>query len=177
MKNKLFHWLIFIPVAIIFLGCGNQNLPAEESCNFVVNKANRRVSWVRMPVQMYADDSLSWEQVEAVEYAMEVWNRQFDRDVLQLIGRTDQLPVPKLNSEGKVISDSYNGIYVVDQSVFVNSEGRDEQARASLSFRGDYIFEADILIDASEDFYIAEDENDRQDGKVEFISLMIHELG
>src|SRR5690606_36910417 len=133
MKAK-FAWLILFPVAMIFLGCGKQ-LPSEEPCNFVVNSASRRVSWVRMPVRFYVDDTLSDEQYYGIQAAMDVWNAQFTSPVFELIGMTTQLPEPQLTGDGKVVADGYNGIYIVDQAVFTNTNEKDEQARASLSFR------------------------------------------
>lgn len=176
MKLKFSSWLLLIPVAMIFLGCG-RNLPSEEACNFVVNSASRRVSWVRMPVRFYVDDTLSDEQYYGIQAAMDVWNAQFTKPVFELIGMTTQLPQPMLTADGKVVADGYNGIYIVDQSVFTNTSEKDEQARASLSFRGDYIFEADILIDGSENFYIGDEPKAASEGLLEFKSLLIHELG
>ena len=162
---------------MLFTGCGEQQLPAEESCNFVVNSASRRVSWVRMPVKFYVDDSLTVEQMEAIEDAMDIWNEKFDSTVLQVIGITKQLPQPMLSPDGKMVSDGYNGIYIVDESIFTNTVEKDEQARTNLSFRGDFIFEADILIDGSENFYIGDKEKSSSEGLLEFKSLMVHELG
>lgn len=175
MKAK-FAWLILFPIAMIFLGCGKQ-LPSEEPCNFVVNSASRRVSWVRMPVRFYVDDTLSDEQYYGIQAAMDVWNAQFDSKVFELIGMTTQLPQPILTKDGKVIADGYNGIYIVADEYFTNTAQKDEQARTSLSFRGDYIFEADILIDGSENFYIGDEQKTASEGLLEFKSLMIHELG
>lgn len=162
---------------MLFIGCGEQQLPSEESCNFVVNSASRRVSWVRMPVRFYVDDSLTFEQLEAIQYAMDVWNEKFDSTVLQVIGITKQLPEPDFALDGKMISDGFNGIYIVDKELFTNNDKTDEQARTNLSFRGDFIFEADILIDGSEDFYIGDEKKPAMEGLLEFKSLMIHELG
>lgn len=159
--------------------------PAEDSCNFVQNSFQRRVSWARLPVRFYLDKSSfapdDQEKADiyynAVKEAMDVWNAQFEQPVLELIGRTDDLPDPRLNESGRVIADGYNGIYRVERSVFENTNVKDEQARTSISFRGDFIYEADILIDASESFYFEDRALDPSQGLIQFKSLLIHEFG
>ena len=51
------------------------------------------------------------------------------------------------------------------------------RARASISFRGDYIYEADVLIDVSEAFYFEDEALPASSGRIQFKSLIIHELG
>ncbi len=71
----------------------------------------------------------------------------------EMIGRTNALPAVRIDSKGETVPDGYNGIYLVSKEVFSNTEDQDEQARTSISYRGDYIYEADILIDVSESFF------------------------
>lgn len=177
MKRK-FHWILLLPLVAFSMGCADQPSP-EEPCNFVTNQYSRRVSWARMPVQFYVDSQVSDQQRDAIIEAMEVWNNAFDRPVFQYIGRVlpGELPPPALNADGRVIPDGYNGIYVVDKDVFENTASKDEQARTSISFRGDFIYEADILIDASEQFYFEDRELQSSAARIHFKSLMIHELG
>ncbi|MCB0377687.1 MAG: matrixin family metalloprotease [Bdellovibrionales bacterium] len=176
MIRKLIASSILFLMFAITTGCGQQ-LPPEESCNFVTNSLNRRVSWYRMPIQFYVDDSLSNEQYDAVLKATEIWNSHFNGSVFQIIGRTGQLPEPELDGQGRVIPDGYNGIYMVKPELFSNSLARDEQGKTSLSFRSDFIYEADILLDASENFYIGDQTLSSSSGKVELISLLVHEMG
>lgn len=107
---------------------------------------------------------------------MDVWNREFTAPVFEILGQKD-LPNPRVNDDGRVVPDGYNGVYVVDPDVFENTNFRDEQARTSISFRGDYIYEADMLIDGSELFYYSEAEARSSARRVQFKSLMVHELG
>ena len=175
MIKKTFIWIV-LAVTLVAGGCGQQP-PPEESCNFVQNQFGRRVSWARMPIQFYTDQSISDKQHHEIIAAMKVWNDHFDRPVFELIGRTSDLAPPKMDGEGKVVSDGYNGIYMADPNLFENSSKKDEQARTSISFRGDFIFESDILIDSSESFFYEDFEVRSSTGKVHFKSLMIHELG
>ena len=171
--------IALIPILFSLVACTNPP-PAEESCNFVQNSFKRRVSWARTPIKFYADKTITDEQYKGVLDAMEVWNQEFDRPVFELIGRTGDtkgLPAPRLNAEGRVISDGYNGIYRVEKAVFANTSEKDEQARTSISYRGDFIYEADILIDGSEQFYYQDLATQASDKKIQFKSLLIHELG
>ena len=175
--NAKFLKLAALATALMMLtGCPNPP-PAEEDCNFVQNAFKRRVSWARMPVRLYADDSITDEMYRGIVAAMEVWNKEFDGPVLQLIGRTTQLQEPTLNSLGRVVPDGYNSIYVVAKDLFQNTKNTDEQARTSISFRGDFIYEADILIDGSETLYYENASQSASSGAVHFKSLMIHEFG
>lgn len=179
LKVALFSSLLFLTA------CPNPP-PAEDPCNFVQNSLKRRVSWARTPIVLYVDDSLlsidvgergELAALDSLSEAVEFWNDQFDTPVFNLVGLTDQLPDPQLAADGRVIPDTFNGIYVVEPQVFRNTTGRDEQARTSINFRGDFIYEADILIDSSERFYFEDQNQPAGLGEVQFKSLMIHELG
>jgi hypothetical protein len=170
-----------LPLLFLLTACPSPP-PAEESCNFIQNSLGRRVSWARTPIPFYIDmgsfdgpnnEDFYWGVVDA----MEAWNAQFDRPVFQLVGRTMDLPIPILNAEGRVIPDGFNGIYRVEKELFENTASTDEQARTSISFRGDFIYEADILVDGSEQFYFENTTRDSRERRVQFTSLMIHELG
>jgi hypothetical protein len=178
MNRFLRPFILLSCLSLMVLACAKQP-PAEESCNFVQNQYGRRVSWARMPIRFYADETISNEEYVGIEKAMNVWNNLFNKPVFELIGRTvpGQLTPPRLNSEGRVIADGFNGIYIADATFFTNSSQKDEQARTSISFRGDFIYEADVLIDASENFYFEDKEIQSSSRKVSFESLMVHELG
>jgi len=164
---------------MLLAACG-KTPPAEESCNFIMNRFNRRVSWAETPIRFYADSSINDNMYRDIIEAMEIWNRQFDRPVFEMIGRTNALPGIRLDTKGETVPDGYNGIYVVSPEIFNNTEDHDEQARTSISYRGDYIYEADILIDASESFFYGSSYGYSLvdiSRKVSFLSLMVHELG
>ncbi len=174
--TKLRNSILLITTLFMLTACPNPP-PAEEACNFVQNSFNRRVSWIRFPIRFYADDSISDDMFRGIVEAMNVWNEEFNQPVFELIGRTHNLPNPRLSGQGQVIPDGYNGIYVVSSETFENTASKDEQARTSISFRGDYIYESDILIDSSEEFYFEDAAIQATSGLVQFKSLMVHELG
>ncbi len=182
MKRSLTRSLLLLPF-LLLTACPNPP-PAEESCNFVQNSFQRRVSWAKLPVKFYIHKGSFAGPNEddyyiAIKEAMDVWNAKFDQPVLELLGRTDdeKLKPARLNDQGRVIADGYNAIYRVDRDVFENTSVKDEQARTSISFRGDYIYEADVLIDASERFYFEDVAIQASEARVQFKSLMIHEFG
>lgn len=175
MKPKTYLTLALGLLTILSLqGCGNP--PAQESCNFVQNQFGRRVGWAQMPIRFYADSSVDRQQFRVIVESMEIWNRYFDRPVFEMIGRTSDLPEPRLTADGRVVPDGFNGIFMAHPDNFQRSPYRTEQARASISFRGDFIYEADILIDSSQDFFYTDNPEDGQ-GRIHFKSLIVHELG
>lgn len=174
--NQTFNKFILSLLTLLVLGCA-QEPPAQEACNFVQNQFGRRVSWARLPVQFYAAPSISDRQFHVIREAMQVWNDHFDQPVFEMIGRAPQLPAPRINSDGKVASDGFNGLYIASPDDFEKSPFRDEQARASISFRGDFIHECDILVDSSEDFFYENEKSRMSQGRIHFKSLVVHELG
>lgn len=178
MLRVLQTFILFLTVVgtMVLCGCADQP-PAEEACNFVQNRMNRRVSWARMPIVFYADSNITAQQETEIREAMAIWNDLFKPNkVFELVGRSKQLPQPVMNN-GEVIPDGYNGIYIANKDIFENSNVKDEQARTSISFRGDFIYESDILIDESESFFYANNEIKSSEGKISFKSLIVHELG
>ena len=176
---KQFSLFTLISVLMLLAGCGKIP-PAEESCNFIMNKFNRRVSWSQTPIRFYVDSSINDNMYRDTLKAMEIWNKQFNEPIFQMIGRTNALPALRIDSEGEALPDGYNGIYLVSKEVFQNTNTHDEQARASISYRGDHIYEADVLIDASESFFYGSGHDVsimEKSQKVSFLSLMVHELG
>ena len=189
--KKLIRIALLISSLFIFTACPNPPA-AEEPCNFVQNSFSRRVAWARFPIVLYADDSVlnipvgldsngdprdPLTAVYALQEAVLFWNEELGTEVFELRGITSQLPDPELGSDGRMIPDTYNGIYLVGPEIFQNTSGRDEQARTSINFRGDFIYEADILIDSSEMFYFEDRDISPATRQVQFKSLMIHELG
>ncbi len=176
MNLKLKTLFTLLSLSLLLGACADKP-PAEEPCNFVMNSNQRRVSWAQMPIRFYADTSLSDQQFFETKAAMEVWNKEFNRPVFELIGLTRELPPPLFHTDGRVVADGYNGIYVMPGENFENTREKNEQARTSISFRGDYIYESDVLIDASEKFYYQDQEIRSSTQSVHYKSLLVHELG
>ena len=172
---------------LAFTGCGEKAAPPEEACNFILNKAHRRVSWSSTPIHFYLDDSVNNEQRKDILKAMEIWNNYFDRPVFHLM-ESIELSNPEMNAKGQTIPDERNVVYILPGEFFEKTGGmhssdddeHNEQGRTSISYRGDDIYEADILIDASESFFYGDGGELGAMGistKVSFLSLMVHELG
>ena len=182
----------FMALSFLMMACQN-SLPAEQSCNFVVNQQGRRLSWARSPIVFHMDQDSFAQNPDRAGYrqeileAMEFWNEEFSEPVFRLVDTPREAGQPHIKPQfdgrGQVIPDGFNTIYMVDKEVLAqtgNNTHLDEQARATISSRGDHIYEADILIDASEKFYFEDESRDREanpENRIHFRSLMIHELG
>lgn len=152
---------------VAFQGC--DNAPPEEKCFFVQNKKQRRVSWASLPVSFYVDDSFTWEQYRAIESAAKRWNDRFSSAVFVIKGRSTNLGKP--NAKGEPPQDGINAIYMLSDARGMKAL---EQARTILHHQGDYLHETDIIVNGKLSYYVGED---RQKDKIEFESLMVHELG
>ena len=164
MIRKALALLILSAFALALQACGTPIAP-EEACNFVQNGQQQRVSWgAQLPVVVYIDSSVPPEFFEAIRDAAMEWNRSIGRDVLKIGGWTQAGERPA--------QDGANIIH------FLNSwepNRSNEQARTTVYWAGDRIFEADIRINNFNfDFFggavpIA--------GRVDMQSLMVHEFG
>ena len=188
MKSKSSIVLILTSLALMLSSCADRP-PAEESCNFVQNSFGRRVSWATLPLKFYVDErAMSPQHIVGLKAAAQVWNDALGRNAIELICSTNdpsdlacvtsQLPAPEFDADGKTIPDGFNGIYFMDGPNFEKDGTRDEQARTSIAFRGDFMFEADILIDLTEDFFFGtEQQLSSSRTKISFESLLVHEFG
>ncbi len=156
---------LFVLVAACSLALGLQACAprAQESCNFVQNSYGQRVSWAKDPITLYADNSVPAEALPSIRRAMETWNRALGGQALQLGGWV---------SGGKPGRDGSNVIY------WFRAWQKDrpfEQARTTIHWMSTDIYEADIKINGENFSYAFGDHPVA--GRVDFESLMLHELG
>lgn len=163
-------WLRFA-IATALLGsflalqaCGKKVNP-EESCNFVQNSELQRVSWgANTPVLIYVDSSVPGIYFGAIRAAVEEWNNSIGREVLRIGGWT--------NKGGAPANDGANIIYWLTTW---EAARPNEQARTTVHWAGDRIYEADIRINAKDfDYFWGEQP---MSGRVDIQSLVLHELG
>lgn len=162
--RKLLPLTILVLFAFGLQACAQKPAP-EESCNFVQNSEQQRVSWgAQTPVTLYVDPSVPSVYNDAVLAAAEVWNKAVGRDVLKIVIGADTNPNPG--------QDGHNVIY------YLKTWERDrsnEQARTTVYWSGDRIYEADVRINARDfDFFWGDEVNQ---GRVDMESLLVHEFG
>lgn len=164
MVVRLFALTFLIATGLFLQACGQQPSP-QESCNFVQNNDFQRVSWgSNVPVVMYIDSSVPSHFFEAIRIAAGRWNQVVGREILKIGGWT--------NGAGQPSQDGANVIY------FLNSwepDRSNEQARTTVYWAGNRIYEADIRVNASDFKFFWGPES--VPGRVDIESLMIHELG
>jgi hypothetical protein len=168
VKLRLSSLTILIAIsALLNQGC-MRKLPPQESCNFVQNPEQQRVSWnKKVPVKLYLHESVPPEAYAAMDKAIAEYNIKLGggREVFRIIARGASGALdPK--------RDGYSMVYWFKSW---DPARRTEQARTTIYWTGDEIFEADIRVNAANFSYsIGETTNPTE---VDLASLMVHEFG
>jgi hypothetical protein len=154
---------ILASLALGLQACGITPSP-QDSCNFVQNGDQQRVSWgSSTPVVLYVDSTVPDTYFDAIKAAADIWNKAAGREVLKIGGWT--------NREGGGGPDGVNLIYFQR-----NWDGdRAEQARTTIYWAGDRIYEADVKVN-DRDFQFTGGDTPEV-GKLDMESLLIHEFG
>lgn len=168
----ILRWKVLF-ILVLALGtqaCQKMSLPSpEESCHFQQNSYKQRVSWAKLPVRVYADMSLSDEQVGALQQAIDIWNtvraEQWGDDTksfFQLMSARHTTD-PFIN-DGKV---------VVSLATQWPGDPR-EQAETLLRWEGAQIVDADIRLNGEKPLAttLPLGSND-----IDLVALYVHELG
>lgn len=162
MHRKLVAFTLLLSALLGLNACGLNSRP-EESCNFVQNSSAQRVSWGdQTPVTLYVDRSVPAEFFGAVEQAVEQWNLVRGRGLIKIGGW--------INSSSGPARDGANVIY------WMNTWEADrpfEQARTTVYWAGERIYEADIRVNAKNFKYAT----GKVAGTVDIVSLLVHEIG
>ena len=167
-------WAIAL-AAVLFLGiqaCGRKFEP-QKSCNFVQSANEQRVSWNdKVPVKLLVHTSVPPEAYPAIEKAVATWNNKMGRELLKIeawgvAGALD----PQ--------QDGYNVIYWMNTW---EEEKAAEQARTTIYWSGNQIFEADLKINAKDSnkyifSYSVEEGKKLESNELDLESLILHEFG
>ncbi len=163
MIRRIVFLLGMASVALALQACA-QKLNPEESCNFVQNGDQQRVSWGgNLPVRIYIDDSVEAQFYTDIMSAAQQWNDKIGREVLK---------VTLAKSSGRPSQDGANIIYQL--STWEESRTY-EQARTTVYWSGDRIHEADIRINDFNFNFATSDE--LISNRVDIQSLLVHEFG
>lgn len=163
MLKNLVLLSVIIALGAGLQACGMKPSP-QESCNFVQNGDQQRVSWgAQTPVILLIDSSVPGVYFEPIRKAAEAWNEAVGREVIKIGGWT--------NTASSPTPDGVNLIYFQR-----NWDGeRNEQARTTIYWSADRIYEADVKINDRDFAFFAGDQPEA--GKLDMVSLMIHEFG
>lgn len=138
-----------IHIAIIitltaFLALGMQacskKLPAQESCNFVQNPEQQRVSWKsKVPVKLFIHKSVPTTAYAAIDRAVAEYNSALgNHEILKIVAR---------GAEG-AMDPRKDGTSMIYWFTDWDPNRPTEQARTTIYWTGTQIFEADIRINA-----------------------------
>ena len=153
-----------LTTALVLNACAAKPTP-EKSCNFVQNSDQQRVSWgSQVPVILYIDSSVPNEFFDDIKAAAATWNADIGREAIKIGGYLDTKADPA--------QDGHNVIYYRHTW---ESDKSNEQARTTVYWAGDRIYEADVRINAK-DFTFSSG-NTLETTRVDMQSLMLHEFG
>jgi hypothetical protein len=162
--------LIFIAIAaiIVLMPACARKLKPQESCNFVQNSQQQRLSWKgHLPIPLYVHSSVPGEYYDALDRAVAEYNTKLGegKEIFKIVARGVAGPLDPQR-------DGYSTIYWFNTW---EADRPQEQARTTIFWSGTEIFEADIRINASKiSYYSGADTNI---SGVDFDSLLVHELG
>lgn len=163
MRKSLIIISLVLVGAVVLQACGLKPAP-QVSCNFVQNSDQQRVSWgAQTPVVMLIDSSVPGSYFDAIKSAAQAWNDAVGHEVIKIGGWTTSGP--------SSTPDGINLIYFQR-----NWDGpSNEQARTTIYWSGERIYEADIKVnDRDFDFFTGDT---GVPGKLDMESLLIHEFG
>ncbi len=162
-SKKLLSFTLLIGASLLIQACGKDVAP-EPSCDFVQNSRLQRVSWKGQIAKMYIHSSVPQEYHSVIRSAADVWNSEVGVDVISI--------ETVVGGQGKPTQDGYNIIYWMNTW---DAKKKSEQARTTIYWKGSHIYEADIRInDKNHNFSLTKN---AESGKVDFYSLMVHEMG
>jgi hypothetical protein len=149
--------------AIGLEACAKKPTP-QDSCNFVQNSDMQRVSWgSQTPVIMYIDRSVPGRYNDAIRMAADSWNKSVGHEVIKIGGTTD---------EGEQsLPNGTNVIYFQHEWDGTATE----QARTTIFWSGNRIYEAHIKINNRDFKFFAGD--NPVIGNLDMQSLILHEFG
>lgn len=159
-------WLLLMMISLMASACAKKVEP-EEACNFVQNSSLQRVSWKgQFPIDFYIHENVGADNFRAIQSAMAQWEVRLRRPLFRIVGI----------DSGAAVNGEKDGRNVIVMSPDWEAQFTNEQARTTIFWAGDRVFEADIRLNGSGTFQysgLAEPET----GKVDMESLMVHELG
>ncbi len=164
MLRKLFCIAVFTILGAGLAGC-NKQVAGEASCDFVQNGDLQRVSWgASTPLTLYIDNNFPTSYYDSIHNAANVWNKSIGREVIKIGGVINTNGIPK--------QDGSNVIYYLPSW---EPDRTYEQARTTVYWSSNRIFEADVRVNGKDFSYTGG--STPAPGKVDMESLLVHEFG
>ncbi len=168
INNRTYALVGMVLGLLLVQACG-RSLPVENSCNFVQNQKKQRVSWKRPDiVKLYIDASVPVDYQEGIQRAVDHWN---EHGRTQFGGEFFQIKKEQVGS-AEPQRDGYSKIYLMHTW---EDNKYNEQARTTIYWSGNRIYESDIRINEKNFDFFTGDVS--VPNKVHVESLLIHELG
>lgn len=167
-RKEVIAFIASVCVLLFLQACG-RTVDPETSCNFVQNSSLQRVAWkAGSQIELHIHESVPQEYWPAIDSAVNTWNQTLtnSKTSIVIVGRGTTGPKsPK--------RDGYSIVYWMDTW----EENKPlEQARTTIYWSGDNIYEGDIKVnDLNFDFTAASQVNGGSE--IDFESLMTHEIG
>ncbi|MCB0349199.1 MAG: matrixin family metalloprotease [Bdellovibrionales bacterium] len=161
---------LFIGLVMGLAACAPQ-LEPEESCNFVRNSMERRVSWSDTPLVVGVEDTVPTYFHDEIKKAMHTWEtvlggKKLFKPELKTIHRSE---VNTVN-----ISFLWETSWAATPSGGASGiPGAKEQAKTSISFQSDNIYRAIVFYNAQDNEFSA----GAHYGATDIASVTLHELG
>lgn len=164
---------MILGLSVSLIGCAKPK--EQESCGFVQNVYQQRVSWKgNVPVQLYVHESFPKEFIPSLERAIRTWESRAGRRLFEIAStgyRGNSVP----QADGK------NVLYFMN-SWEPEKEKAGQQARTSIYWVSDTINEADIRFNAKsfnlfDQTFTLQAQSNPPRGNVHAESVILHELG
>lgn len=168
MKLRAAALFILIGTGALFMQACSRPLPPQASCNFVQSPELQRVAWKnKLPIRLYLHSSVPVEAYPAFDRAIQEFNAKLGhgQEALRIIARG-------VSGDLNPTKDGYSTIYWLKTW---DAHRLNEQARTTIYWMGNEIFEADMRINAGS-FQYAFGET-ISSSEVDLVSLVVHELG
>ncbi|MFK8137160.1 MAG: matrixin family metalloprotease [Bdellovibrionales bacterium] len=165
MLNRKCTVVISLLSAVLLFGSAcTQLMVPQESCNFVQNAQEQRVSWKKSELITVAihESVPDEESISAVVEALEIWEESTGYEIFEFVD---------------VQAEEDIGNY--DIRIYWNNDWEDnrqlEQARTLIKWRGNNIYSAVIGVNAEHNSFFTG--TFAESGKVDLVALMVHEIG
>ena len=141
----------------------------DDSCGFVQNIYNKRLSWQgNLPIKLYVHESMPEQMMPALERAIATWDKSMGRKMFEIV-KTHKDGGKDINA----FKDGTNSVYWYTKGEWKGE--KDDQAKTVISWVGNQIRQANILINADTIKFYSEVATGVN--QVDLESVLLHELG